>query len=128
MAINVEKTQFVDQNRAEVQPLPENFHSVQPGGGVCCRIELAWGRWRRWRLKRFRGEYVRRMAQLRRGGCDDAPHEILDPRDLKYCRNRCGCDWDEADDPFCWRDRLPLARWGLAELQLMGWPLLVLTI
>ncbi len=114
--------------RAVPQPLPENFSSVQPGGGVCYRIELAWGRWRRWWLRRLRPGYVRRMAELRRGGDPDgAPHEILDPRDLKYCRNRCRCDWDPADDPFGWRERLPLARWGLAELQLMGWPLLALT-
>jgi phosphatidylserine decarboxylase len=47
---------------------------------------------------------------------------------LKYCRNRCQCDWDPADDPFQWRGRLPFVRWGLAELQLMGWPLLAITI
>ena len=114
--------------RANIEPLPESFVSVQPGGGVCYRIELAWGRWRRWWLKRFRPGYVRRMAQLRRGDPDAVPHEILDPRDLKYCRNRCPCDWDAADDPFRWRRRLPLAQWGLAELQLMGWPLLAATI
>jgi phosphatidylserine decarboxylase len=68
------------------------------------------------------------MAELRHGDTTGAPHEILDPRDLKYCRNRCSCYWDTADDPFRWRDRLPFARWGLAELQLMGLPLLVLTI
>ena len=49
----------------------------------------------------------------------------FDPRDLKYCRNLCSCSWAEADDPFRWRDRLPLTRWGLAEVQLMGWPLLL---
>ncbi len=114
--------------RATVEPLPENLSSVQPGGGVCYRIELAWGRWRRWWLKRFRAGYVRRMAEARRGDTDGAPHEILDPRDLKYCRNLCRCDWDEADDPFRWRERLPFARWGLAELQLMGWSLLGLTV
>jgi len=68
------------------------------------------------------------MAATRQGDPDGAPHEILDPRDLKYCRNRCTCDWDPAADPFRWRDRLPFARWGLAELQLMGWPLLGLTV
>ena len=47
---------------------------------------------------------------------------------MKYCRNRCDCSWAESDDPFRWRGRLPLARWGLAELQLMGWPLLALTL
>jgi phosphatidylserine decarboxylase len=113
--------------RATPQPLPENIRSTQPGGGLCCRVELAWGRWRRWRLKRFRPGYVRRMAELRRGDCQGAPHEILDPRDLKYAGNQCRCRWDPADDPFGWRERLPLARWGLAELQLMGWPLLGLT-
>ena len=110
------------------EPLPDSFTSVQPGGGVCYRVELAWGRWRRWWLRRFRRGYVRRIAELRRGDPAGAPHEILDPRDLKYSRNRCGCDWDEADDPFRWRERLPFARWGLAELQLIGWPLLGLTV
>ncbi len=68
------------------------------------------------------------MAALRQGDPAGTTHEILDPRDLKYCRNRCACYWQPADDPFRWRDRLPFARWGLAELQLMGWPLLALTI
>jgi phosphatidylserine decarboxylase len=113
-------------SRFAPQPLPENFVSVQPGGGVCYRIELAWGRWRRWWLRRIRPGYVRRMAELRQGNCDGAPHEILDPRDLKFCRNRCQCEWAPHDDPFGWRERLPFARWGLAELQLMGWPLLAL--
>jgi len=102
--------------------------SVQPGGGVCYQIELCWGVWRRWLLKRLRPGYVQRMAQLRRGESTGAPHEILDPRDLKFCRNLCSCDWDPRDDPFAWRDRIPFARWGLAELQIMGWPLLVLTV
>jgi phosphatidylserine decarboxylase len=67
------------------------------------------------------------MAALRKGSADGAPHEILDPRDLKYCCNQCSCSWDSADDPFKWRESLPFALWGLAELQLMGFPLLVLT-
>jgi phosphatidylserine decarboxylase len=68
------------------------------------------------------------MAGLRRGSAEGAPHEILDPRDLKYCRNQCDCDWAAADDPFRWRERLPIARWGLAELQIMGWPLVALSL
>ena len=115
-------------SRAVPEPIPVDLTSVQPGGGICYRIELAWARWRRWYLKRFRPAYVARMAELRRGSADGAPHEVLDPRDLKYCRNQCQCDWDEADDPFRWRERLPFARWGLAELQLIGWPLLVSTV
>jgi phosphatidylserine decarboxylase len=114
--------------RSDPQPLPDNLRSVQPGGGKCYRIELAWGRLRRWRLGTFRQGYVRRMAQLRHGSPDGAPHAVLDPRDLKYCRNQCTCDWETADDPFAWREKLPFARWGLAELQLMGVPLLAATI
>ncbi len=119
-------------DRAEPAPLPANIQSVQPGGGKCYSIELAWGHWRRWWLKTFRRGYVRRMAEKRRGPTDTIPpgatHEILDPRDLKYCRNRCECFWDEADDPFRGRERIPFARWGLAELQLMGWPLVAATV
>jgi phosphatidylserine decarboxylase len=68
------------------------------------------------------------MAALRKGDATGAPHEILDPRDLKYCRNRCGCYWEPADDPFRWRERLPLARWGFAELILLALPLLAVAI
>jgi phosphatidylserine decarboxylase len=104
------------------------LRSVQPGGGACYQIELAWGRWRRWYLRTFRPGYVRRMGQLRTGSAAGAPHDILDPRDLKYCRNQCDCQWDDAHDPFAWRDKLPFARWGLAELLLMGCPLLAATL
>jgi phosphatidylserine decarboxylase len=109
-------------------PLPENIRSVQPGGGVCYEIELAWGRLRRAWLKQVRPGYVRRMAAKRRGDAAGAPHEILDPRDLKYCSNQCTAHWAPADDPFLWRDRLPIVRWGLAELQIGGWPLLALAL
>jgi phosphatidylserine decarboxylase len=112
--------------RLRAEPLPDNLRSVQPGGGSCYRVELAWGRVRRWRLRTFRPKYVAHMAQLRKGSTTGAPHEVLDPRDLKYCRNRCACDWEV--DPFAWRDRLPFARWGLAEMQIMGWPLVALAL
>lgn len=121
-------TTEVTSARAAPQPLPENIVSVQPGGGVCYRIELAWAAWRRWWLKLARPGYVRRMAELRRGDPAGAPHEILDPRDLKYCRNRCACDWPPEHDPFRWRRRLPFAHWGWAEMNLMGWPLLAVTV
>lgn len=111
-----------------VEPLPTNITSVQPGGGICYRLELGWGRLRRWWLKWMRPGYVRHMAEKRRGEVAGAPHEVLDPRDLKYCRNLCTAEWDAADDPFRWREGLPFARWGLAELQLIGWPLLALTV
>jgi phosphatidylserine decarboxylase len=114
--------------RATPEPLPANITSVQPGGGVCYRIELAWGRLRRWYLRTFQPGYVRRMAAKRQGSDEGAPHAVLDPRDLKFCRNLCTADWEAADDPFRWRDRIPFARWGLAELALLGLPLLAATI
>jgi phosphatidylserine decarboxylase len=113
---------------SQPEPLPANLSSIQPGGGVCYRLELAWGRLRRWYLKRFRARYVARMASLRQGSALGCPHEVLDPRDLKYHRNQCDCFWEPQADPFRWRDRIPFARWGLAELQLLGWPLFALTI
>jgi phosphatidylserine decarboxylase len=120
----------IQSTTAEVQPraMPENVTSIQPGSGVCCRIEQAWGGVRRWYLPRFRAAYVRRMAACRVGSDEGAGHEILDPRDLKYCRNQCTAQWQRADDPFHWRRRLPFARWGLAELLLIGGLLLAVTI
>lgn len=93
---------------------------VQPGGGTCMQIELAWGRLRRALLRRFRPAYVRRMAERRQGHCPDCPHDILDARDLKFYRNACGYWFQPEDDAFRWRDRLGLARAGLAELILVS--------
>jgi phosphatidylserine decarboxylase len=114
--------------RSTPQPLPTNIHSVQPGGGVCYQVELAWARCRRWWLKTFHVNYVRGMAALRRGTGSGAPHEVIDPRDLKYCRNICDYSWGPGDDPFQWYKSLPFAVWGFAELWLMGLPLFALTI
>src|SRR5438132_1507514 len=90
--------------------------SVQPGGGFCIGLELAWGRWRRRYLRRFRPGYVRRMAKLRQGDCPGCMHDIIDSRDLKFCRNVCGYWFKRDDDRFRWRDRLRLARAGFAEI------------
>jgi len=84
------------------------------------RLELAWGYVRRWYLKTFRSGYVSRMAALRKGHKNACPFEALDPRDVKFYRNQGGYYWEPADDPFAWRDRLPFARVGLAELLLLG--------
>jgi phosphatidylserine decarboxylase len=90
--------------------------SVQPGGGFCMNLELAWGRLRREFLRRFRPGYVRRMAEKRQGHCPNCPHDIIDPRDLKFYRNVCGYWFRPEDDRFRWRGRLGLARAGLAEV------------
>jgi phosphatidylserine decarboxylase len=83
-------------------------------------IELAWGRFRRACLRRLCPGYVRGMAQLRQGDCPGCPHDIIDPRDLKYYRNVCGYRFRDEDDSFRWRGRLRLARAGLAELVLFS--------
>jgi len=114
--------------RLAIEPMDPRIPSVQPGGGVCMQIELAWGRWRRWYLKKFRPGYVRRMQALRQGEPEDCPHEVLDPRDLKLYRNRTGYWWSDEDDPFRWRDRLPFARAGSAELVLLSGLFLALAV
>ncbi len=102
------------------EPLDPQITSIQPGGGDVMEVELAWGRLRRWYLKTFRKGYVEEMARVRRGTENKAPHEVLDPRDLKYYRNLGGYSWDTKDDPFAWRDKIPFARPGLAELLVYG--------
>jgi len=99
-----------------LEPMDPQLTSIQPGGGYVIRLELLWGKLRRAYLKTFRRSYVERMAKLRKGDENRCPHEVLDPRDLKFHRNQGGWHWDPADDPFTWRDRIPFARAGLAEL------------
>jgi phosphatidylserine decarboxylase len=79
-------------------------------------IELAWGHWRRCVLRMTRPGYVRAMQAKRQGECPNCPHNVVDPRDLKYFRNVCGFWFRPEDDSFQWRSRLGFARYGLAEL------------
>src|SRR5215471_4596851 len=102
--------------RLAPEPMDPAITSIQPGGGVCMQLELAWGHVRRWYLKSFRRAYVGRMAALRRGEKNVCPFEVLDPRDVKYYRNLGGYFWEPQDDPFTWRDKLGFARVGLTEL------------
>lgn len=98
---------------------PSPIHSIQPGGGLCVSLERAWGRWRRFWLRRLRPGYVRRMATLRQGHCPDCCHDVIDARDLKLFRNVCGYSFRPEDDRFHRRGRLGsfgLARAGLAEV------------
>jgi phosphatidylserine decarboxylase len=103
-----------------LEPMDPRVTSIQPGGGVVCRLELLWGKWRRTWLRTVRPGYVRRMAASRKGDANGCPHPVLDPRDVKFFRNQPGYYWDAADDPFRWRDRIPFARAGLAELLVFG--------
>lgn len=101
-------------------PMDPNLKDIQPGGGIVIRIEQAWGRVRRFWLTNFRPGYVRKMQACRQGEFNPCPHPVLDPRDLKFYRNQGGYFWKPEDDPFTYRDRLPFARDGLAELLLIG--------
>lgn len=114
--------------RAAVEPLPANIRSAQPGGGFGYELEQAWARLRRAVLRRLFPGYVARMARLRVGSTTGAPHEILDSRDLKYARPLVDCDWPADVDPYAWRRRGVLARWGWFELNLFGWPLAAATV
>jgi len=106
--------------RLPTEPMAPQLIDIQPGGGVIIRLEQQWGRMRRWYLKTFRPGYVARMQGLRQGEHNPCPHEVLDPRDLKFHRNQGGWFWRTKDDPFTWRERIPFARSGLAELILIA--------
>lgn len=95
---------------------PQTPTSVQPGGGFCYGLERAWGGIRRTVLRSCFRAYVLRMERLRQGQCPQCPHDVVDPRDLKFTRNVCGYWWRREDDPFAWRGRLGFARHGLAEI------------
>lgn len=110
------------QTTAEVWGRP--FSVTQPGGGLGWRLEVGWARARRWFLRRFRRGYVERMQRLRAGECPGCNHDVIDSRDLKFVRNACGFWFPSDVDPFAWRDQLPVARDGWAEICLFGGPLL----
>ena len=118
----------IEDKSATIEPLSPDIKSIQPGGGVCMRIELAWGHCRRWYLKAFRRRYLADMLSKREGAINACPHEVLDPRDVKFYRNQGGYYWSAENDPFGWRDRLPFARAGLAELLILGGSMFVLTV
>jgi len=104
------------QQRRPLAPMDPRLTTIQPGGGIIIHLEMAWGYWRRWWLKTFRKGYVARMQACRKGEVNGCPHEVLDPRDLKYYWNQPNYWWEPEDDPFHYRENLPFARVGLAEL------------
>jgi phosphatidylserine decarboxylase len=64
--------------------------------------------------------YVARAVAARRGECEGCPHDVIDSRDLKLCANACGYWFPAATDPFAWRDAVPIARVGWAEVVMFG--------
>src|SRR5262245_12117521 len=93
-------------DRSEIRPLPQNITCTQPGRGWVMRLEMAWGKVRRWWLRSFRPGYVRRMQLLRQGDCVACKHEVIDARDLKFYRNVCGFHFAAEHDRFQWRGKL----------------------
>lgn len=100
--------------------LDPQLTTIQPGGGIVMSMELAWGYGRRAILRTLRPGYVERMRGLRQGSRGSLPFEPVDPRDLKFYRNQETYWWADTDDAFRWRDALPFARAGLAELFVIG--------
>jgi phosphatidylserine decarboxylase len=94
---------------------PAPIHSVQPGGGFCMQLELAWGNLRRAWLRQMFPKYVESMLGRRQGQCPNCPHDVIDSRDLKYYRNVCGYWFREEDDLFSDRQHWPLTRMGNCE-------------
>src|SRR5919201_4859869 len=98
-------------------PPPEAPVGVHPGGiGFFVRCEIAWGRLRRWYLRRFRPAHVARWLALRQGEDPAYADVVIDPRDLKFIRNVCGLWFRPDDDVYARREHLGFARWGYAEL------------
>ena len=83
------------------------------------RLELWWGGVRRSILRTLFPGYVASMQAKRKGTSARNPDEFIDSRDTKYFQNVCDYHWDRQDDPVAWRDKLPFARAGLAELVIM---------
>lgn len=115
-----ETTSAVLPVRVRPRAVPADIPGVQPGGGWAAGLERTWARLRRRYLRACRPAYVARMRAARRGECPHCPHDVIDARDLKFCRNVCGHSFDRAADRFAWRDRLPVARAGWAEVILFG--------
>ncbi|MBI1829962.1 MAG: phosphatidylserine decarboxylase [Planctomycetes bacterium] len=97
---------------------PQKPTSVQPGGGTCMAIELAWAAFRKFWLRLLFPGYVQAMQAKRRGDCPNCPHDIIDSRDLKYTRNVCGYFFAPEDDAYAYRNHLGFARHGFAEMLL----------
>ncbi len=95
---------------------PQKPTCVQPGGGTCMAIELAWARFRKYWLRKLFPGYVQAMQARRVGDCPDCPHDIIDSRDLKYARNVCGYSFRPEDDAYAYRNRFGFARHGFAEM------------
>ena len=104
----------MDPKDPEVGTAP--IHFIQPGGGFCFSLEIAWGKFRRAILNSFFPAYTGRMRALRLGSCPDCNHNIIDSRDLKLFSNVCGFYFDPDSDPYAGRNRIWFARPGIMEL------------
>lgn len=104
----------------DLEPMDPHVQTIQPGGGIVMSLELMWGTFRRWFIRLVFPGYVREMASRRLGDVGQMPFEPVDSRDLKYHTNQTDAYWLAENDRFRWRDSIPFARWGLAELFVLG--------
>ena len=104
------------ENPSATTLTPAKITCIQPGGGFCFNLERIWGIVRRSMLRKLLPAYVKKVAEQRKGDCPHCPHDIIDSRDLKLYRNVCGYWFRPEEDRFRWRDKIPLARPGLAEI------------
>lgn len=122
-------SQSAQTERRTVQiAMDPQLTTIQPGGGIVMSIELRWGYLRRWYLRKFRPGYVKRMSALRQGVPGSLPFDPVDQRDVKFYRNQDTYWWPESDDDYRWRDSLPFARAGLAELILISGMFLLIAV
>ncbi len=110
----------ISQGQSLVEPLPAEITSIQPGGGTCMKLELAWGVCRRWYLKRFRPRFVARMLETRQGEANACPHEVLDPRDVKFFRNQGATIGRRVTTRLTGATGSPSPESALAELVMLG--------
>jgi phosphatidylserine decarboxylase len=95
----------------------ERPSGTQPGGhGFFTRCEIAWGRLRRWFLRRFCPRHVSAWRKRRLGDDPTFDADVIDPRDLKYIRPVCAIEFRKEDDIYARREHHGFARWGYAEL------------
>jgi phosphatidylserine decarboxylase len=95
---------------------PADVRSVQPGGGPCVALRMAWGRLRRAWLRRCRPGYVAASLARRETTCPDCSHDVVDGHDLVWVQNVCASRWPPATAVPPFADRFGLVRLGRPEL------------
>lgn len=123
MTLSEDSTEVRVNGPRDPEPMDPGVETIQPGGGIVMSLELFWGKLRRAYLRLVFPGYCEEMKTRCLGGTSKLPIDPVDSRDLKYYANQTDAYWLSSDDRFRWRESIPFARWGLAELLVMagGW-------